>query len=66
MMHGKLTASGAELAAKKLASKRWRGRGSSPDHPPKKFGLTRLMLMGRLTGIYAAGKDNNIMGDMAC
>ena len=34
IMHRKLTESGAELAAKKLARKRWRGRGSSPDYPP--------------------------------
>ena len=33
MMHGNLTASGAELAAEKAASKRGRGRGSGPAIP---------------------------------
>ena len=41
MMHGKLTSSGAELAAEKSASNRGRGRGISPGHPPKKVGLAK-------------------------
>ena len=35
MMHGKLMASGSELAAKKAESNRGRGRGSGPGPPPK-------------------------------
>ena len=38
MMHGKLMASGAELAAEKAASNRGRGRGSGPGHSPKRVG----------------------------
>ena len=58
MIHGKLTASGAELAAKNAAKKearnRWRDRVSGPVHPPKKGGLAKLRLIGRLAGIYEA------------
>ena len=61
MMHGKLTASGAELAAEKAAS----NRGSGPGHPPKKVGLAKLRLLGKLAGREAAGEDDDIMGDMA-
>ena len=38
MMNGKLTARGAELAAKKAASNRGKGRGSVLSIPPRKLG----------------------------
>ena len=41
MMHGKLTASEAELAADKAASNRGGDRRSGPRHPPKKVGLSK-------------------------
>ena len=50
MMPGKLTASGAELVAEKAASNRGRDRGSGPGHPPKKVGLAKSRLVGRLAG----------------
>ena len=48
MMHGKLTASGVELMAKKVASNKVRGRGSDPRFPPKKVGLAKSRLLGSL------------------
>ena len=50
MLHRKLTTSGAELAAEKAESNRGRGRGSGPRHPPKKVGLDKSRLLGRLAG----------------
>ena len=38
---------------------------SGPDHPPKKFGLARSRLLGRLAGREAFNKDDDIMGDLA-
>ena len=38
MMYGKLTVSGAELAAEKVANNRGRGRGSGPAIPPRRLG----------------------------
>ena len=61
MMHGKLMASGAELAAEKAAS----NRGSGPGHPPKKIRLAKFRLLWSLAGREANNKDDNIMGDMA-
>ena len=65
MIHGKLTASRADLAAEKAASNRGRGRGSRPATPPKKFGLAKSRLLVRLAGREAANEDNDIMGDLA-
>ena len=39
MMHRKLTASGADLAAKKAARNRGRGKGIGPSNLPKKVGF---------------------------
>ena len=64
MMNGKLTARGAELAAKKAASNRGKGRGSVPSHPPNKVGFSKSRLMGRLSGREAAEEDKDTMGDM--
>ena len=55
-MNGKLTASRAELAAEKAARNRGSCRGSGPDHPPKKFGLARSRLLGRLAGREATSR----------
>ena len=67
MMHGKLMASGVELAAEKAASNRGRrrGRGSGPCHPPKKVELSKSRLMRRLAGRETANEDNHIMGNLA-
>ena len=64
MMHGKLTASEAELAAEKAASNRGRGRGSVLSIPPR-VGLAKSRLLGRLAGREAADGDDDIMGDLA-
>ena len=48
MIHGKLMAGGADLAAKKMGSNRGRGRGSGPGHTPKKVGLAKSRLLRRL------------------
>ena len=45
IMYRKLTASGAELAAKKAARIRGRSRGGGPGHTPKNFGLAKLRLL---------------------
>ena len=50
MMHGKLTTSGEKMSAVKAASNRGRG----PGHHPKKVGLDKSRLLGRLAGIDAA------------
>ena len=63
ILHGKLTASRAELVAEKVASIRGRCRGSDPGHPPKKVRLAKLRLLGSLAGREAVGEDDNIMGD---
>ena len=47
MIHEKLTASGAELAAEKASSNMGRGRGGGP---PKKVGLAKSRLLGRMAG----------------
>ena len=65
MVHRKLTASGAKMAAKKAGSNWGRGRGSGPVHPPKKVGLAKSGLLGRLAGREAAGEDDDIIGDLA-
>ena len=65
MIHGKLTASEEELAAKKAASNRGWGRESGPGHPPKKVGLAKSRLLGRLAVREAAREDYNIIGDLA-
>ena len=49
-MNGKLKASGEKMATEKAASNMGRGRESGPGHPPKNVGLTKLRLLGRLTG----------------
>ena len=65
MMHRKLMASGAELAAKKAMGNRERGRGDSPSHPPpKKVGLPKSRILVRLAGIEVIGKYDDIMGDL--
>ena len=61
MMHGNLKTSGAELVAEKAASNRGRGRGSGPGHPPKKVGLYKLRLLGRLVGREEVGEDEKIV-----
>ena len=65
MLHRKLTAGGAELAAEKAPINRGRDRGGGPGHTPKKVGLAKLRLLGRLKGKEAVGVDEDIMGDMA-
>ena len=65
MIHGRLTASRAELAAEKAASNRGRGRGSGPGHPPKKVGLAKSRFLGRLAGREAVDEDDDIIGDLA-
>ena len=64
-MHGKMTSNGAELASEKAASNRERGRGSGPSHPPKKVGLSKSMLLGRLAVREASEDDENIIGDQS-
>ena len=34
-------------------------RGSGPSHPPKKVGLAKSRLMGRLTGREAADEESS-------
>ena len=63
-MHGKLTASRAELTGEKAASNKGRGRGSGLGHPPKKVGLAKLRLLGRLAGREVVGEYKDIMGDL--
>ena len=46
MMHGKLTASGAELSDKKSASNRGRGRGGGPSHPPQEGWVVQVEASG--------------------
>ena len=65
MMHGNLTAIRADLAAKKAASNRGSGSGSGTATPPKKVGLAKSRILGRLAGREAANEDNDIMGDLA-
>ena len=65
MMDGKLTASRAELVAEKAAIIKGRGRGSGPGHPPKKVGLAKSKLLGRLAEGETVGEDDDIMGDLA-
>ena len=64
-MHGKLTAIGEELAADKATSNRGRGMWSGPGHPPKKVGLDKSKILGKLAGREEVGEDDNIMGDLA-
>ena len=64
MVHGKLTASGAELSAEKAESNLGRGRGVGPVYSPKKVGLAKLRFLGRLTGREAADKYDNIKGNL--
>ena len=61
-MHGNMTATGADLAAKKPESNRGWDRGGRTRHPAKNSGLTKSRLLVRLTGRDAANKDDNIMG----
>ena len=46
-----------DLAAKKEASNKGMVRGSGPSHTPKKVGLAKSRLMGRLTGREAADEE---------
>ena len=46
-----------DLAAEKEASNMGMVRGSGPSHPPKKVGLAKSRLMGRLTGREAANEE---------
>ena len=64
-MHRKLMSSRAELAEEKAVTNRVRGRGSGPGHPPKKVGLAKSRIMGRLAGRKAVDEDDDIMGDLA-
>ena len=66
VVHGKLTVSGAELAAEMAASNRGVGGegGSGPSHSPKNVELANSRLLGSLSGREAAKKDDNIMEDM--
>ena len=64
-MHGKLTESRAELTGEKAASNKGRGRGSGLGHPPKKVGLAKSRLLGRLAGREVVGEYKDIMGDLA-
>ena len=61
MIHGKLTVNGAELAAKKAASNKSRGRGCGPGHSPKKVRLADLRLLGRLLGREADDEGDESM-----
>ena len=53
------------MAADKAASNRGWGRYSGTGHPPKKVGLAKLGLLGRLAGREVADEDYNIIGDLA-
>ena len=64
MMHKKLTTIRADLAAKKAASNKGRVRGSGPGQPPKKVGLSKSRLMGRMGRREAADNDDEIMRDL--
>ena len=64
MMHKKLAEIGTDLAAEKAESNRRRGRGSGPGKPPKKIGLAKSRLLGRLAGKEAENKDDEIMGNL--
>ena len=46
MMHGNLTASETDLAAKKAASNRGRDRGGGPGHTPKNVGFGQVKASG--------------------
>ena len=61
MIHEKMTASGADLAAEKTAS----NRGSGPMQPPKKVGLANSRILGMLVGREEAKVEDGIMGDLA-
>ena len=50
MMHGNLTASETELVAEKAATDRGGGRGGGPSHTPKKVGLDKSRILGRMAG----------------
>ena len=65
MIHGNLTAGGADLAAENSASNMGRRRGGGPGHPPKRVWLAKSRLLGRLEGRESADKYDNIMGDLA-
>ena len=62
VMQRKLTTSGAGLASEKAMSNMGRGRGNNPGQPPKKVGLAKPRLLGRMLGREAADKANNIVG----
>ena len=64
-MHGKLIASRTELEDEKEAINMGSGRGGGPVHTPKKVGLAKLRLMGRLAWRDVADKENYIMGDIS-
>ena len=64
-MHENLTASGKDLEAEKVTRNRVRGRGCSPGHTPKKVGLAKSRLLGRLVGREEENEADDIMGDLA-
>ena len=41
------------------------GQGERALHPPKKVGLAKSRLLGRLAGREVADEDDDIMGDLA-
>ena len=50
MINDNLTAREADMEAEKATRNRGRGRGCSPGHTPKKVGLAKSRLLGRLVG----------------
>ena len=64
MMHSKLAAIGADLVAEKMGIDRGEGRGSGPNHSPKKVGLAKSRLLEMLVWREAVVYYDGIMGDM--
>ena len=64
MMHGKLTASRAELADDKAVRNRGRCRGGGPEHPPQEGWVGKVQASGEAGGERGCQKGNGTMGDM--
>ena len=62
MMHGKLMASGEELASKKVVRNSGRYKGGRPRPSPKKIGLEKLTLLGMLAERESVSEEDNTMG----
>ena len=52
------------LATNDYVSNRGGVRGSGSGHPPKKVGLAKSRLQGRLAGREADNEDDDIMGNL--